>query len=260
MTDFDDRSGRDNRLLALVILIAIVVLVVLARVRFPGSESRPVAVAPGPLERLAARTTYDDLAAAVHTALQRVEPSLITVAIEPSSGKAIGGDASVPADLDQGRIGVRLGDDWAIVYVPRGFRVVRTGADDPLVVRDNDLVRDVAVISLPLRAGEDQLPVGSTDVTGFAYVCVVEPTPDGPTATPVFIGRIRTLIDQRWGDGVIVPGNASGLTPGALIFQLDGRFLGLVVAQPGGGNSIVPAGMLINVVSAVRTREPGGAR
>jgi hypothetical protein len=35
MADFDDRSGRDSRLLALVILIAVVVLVVLARFRFP---------------------------------------------------------------------------------------------------------------------------------------------------------------------------------------------------------------------------------
>src|SRR5678815_4170857 len=98
MADFDDRSGRDSRLLALVILIAVVVLVVLARFRFPQSDSGPAAVTPSPLERLAARATYDDLAAAVHTALQRVEPALVTVNIEPDSANVKGrGEAAAAA-------------------------------------------------------------------------------------------------------------------------------------------------------------------
>lgn len=263
MTDFDDRSGRDSRLLALVILIAVAVLVVLARFRFPQDENRPSAVTPGPLERLAARATYDDLAAAVHTALQRVEPALITVSLEPDpqapkSPSAVRPEA-VGAD-PRSRIAVRLSDDWAIVHMPRGFRPARTAPDDPLVVRELDPAKEIALVSLALREGEDQLSAGSVELTSFAYVCAVDPTPAGPTATPVFIGRVRSLLDARWGDNLIVPGAAAALTPGSLLFQLDGRFLGLVVGQPGGGVAVVPASALTATVAASRARVSGGTR
>jgi hypothetical protein len=260
VSDFDDRSGRDSRLLALVILIAVAVLVVLARFRFPQSEAHPAAVTPGPLERLAARNTYDDLAAAVHTALQRVESALITVGLEPDTPSA---KTPAPSRTDttgtelHSRIAVRLSNEWAIVHVPRGFRPVRRAPDDPLVLRENDPDKEVAVISLPLRDGEDQLSTGSAELTGFAYVCAVDPTPAGPTATPVFIGRVRTLLDARWGDNLVVPGGSAGLTPGSLLFQLDGRFLGLVVGQASGGIAVVPAGVLAATLTAARSRVGG---
>ena len=137
---------------------------------------------------------------------------------------------------------------------------MRRAPDDPLVLRENDPDKEVAVISLPLRDGEDQLSTGSAELTGFAYVCAVDPTPAGPTATPVFIGRVRTLLDARWGDNLIVPGSTAGLTPGSLLFQLDGRFLGLVVGQAGGGIAVVPAGVLAATLNAARGRASGGSR
>jgi hypothetical protein len=255
MADFDDRSGRDSRLLALVILIAVVVLVVLARFRFPQRESGPAAVTPGPLERLAARATYDDLAAAVHTALQRVEPALVTVSIEPDSASArTRGEA--PPD-NRSRLAVRLGDDWAIVHVPRGFHLANVG--ESFIAREGNQAREVAMFSGPLRSGEDQEPTGIAELAGFAYVCVVEPTPDGPTATPMFIGRVRTLFDERWNDSVLILGAEPGVAPGSLLFQLDGRFLGMAVSHPGGNSAIVPASVLHAAVVDARSRS-GGSR
>jgi hypothetical protein len=245
MADFDDRSGRDSRLLALVIVIAVVVLVVLARFRFPQNDARPAAVTPGPLERLAARATYDDLAAAVHTVLQRVEGALVMVPVE-------GGPEA------RQRIGVRLDAEWAVVHVPKGLRVVKRSPDDPLNVREIDPVRDIAIFSTPLQSDDQKLPSGTAELTGFAYVCVVEPTPDGPTATPMFIGRVRTLLDERWKDSVLVPGGSTELPAGGLVFQIDGRFLGLVIAQPAGGTAIVPSSLLSTVVTLARTRAGGG--
>lgn len=257
MADFDDRSGRDSRLLALVILIAVVVLVVLARFRFPQTDTGPVTVTPGPLERLAARATYDDLAAAVRTALQRVEPALITLGIEPEPGSGKTARAEVPpAGSDaRSRVAVRLGNDWAIVHVPRGFRLTSMG--DAFIVREGNPAREVVMVSGPLRSGEDQQPAGIAELEGFAYVCVVEPTPDGPTATPIFIGRVRTLFDERWNDSVLIPGGASAVAPGSLLFQLDGRFLGMAVGQPGGGVSMVPASLLGAAVTDARSRSGG---
>ena len=254
MADFDDRSGRDSRLLALVILIAVVVLVVLARFRFPQTDTGPVAVTPGPLERLAARATYDDLAAAVHTALQRVEPALITLNIEPEPGSAkTARGETPPAGSDaRSRVAVRLGNDWAIVHVPRGFRLSSTG--DSFKVREVNAAREVAMISGPLRSGEVQQPSGFAELAGFAYVCVVDPTPDGPTATPIFIGRVRTLFDERWNDSVLIPGGVSAVAPGSLLFQLDGRFLGIAVGHSGGDVAIVPASLLDAAVTDARSR------
>lgn len=257
MADFDDRSGRDSRLLALVILIAVVVLVVLARFRFPQRDTGPAAVTPGPLERLAARATYDDLAAAVHTALQRVEPALVTMSIEPdpASARTPRGETSPAGSDTRGRVAVRLGNDWAIVHVPRGFRLASTG--DSFMVRDVNAAREVVIVSGPLRSGEDQQPSGFAELAGFAYVCVVDPTPDGPTATPMFIGRVRTLFDERWNDSVLIPGGASTVTPGSLLFQLDGRFLGIAVGHSGGGIAIVPATLLGAAVTEARSRSGG---
>ena len=258
MADFDDRSGRDTRLLALVILIAIAVLVLLARFRFPPRESGPAPVTPGPLERLASRVTYDDLAAAVRTALQRVEPALITVNIEPDATSTKGrGEAPAAVVGNRHRVAVRMGDDWAIAQVPRGFHLVSPG--ESFTVREPNPAREIGMLSGPLRSGEDQQPLGFAELTpGFAYVCLVEPTPDGPTATPMFIGRVRTLFDERWNDRVAIPG-ASSVPPGALLFQLDGRFLGMAVGQPGGGTAVVPAALLSATVVDAR-RGSGGSR
>jgi len=257
MADFDDRSGRDTRLLALVILIAITVLVVLARFRFPQREAGPAAVPPGPFERLAARATYEDLAAAVHTALQRVEPALITVNIEPDSANVKGrGEAAAAAVGSHSRVAVRLGDDWAIVQVPRGFHLVTPG--ESFTIREPNPLREIAMLSGPLRSGEDQEPVGFAELAGFAYVCVVEPTPDGPTATPMFIGRTRSLFDERWNDSLLIPG-VSSVPAGALLFQLDGRFLGMAVGQPGGGTAVIPARLLSATVIDAK-RGSGGSR
>jgi hypothetical protein len=256
MADFDDRSGRDSRLLALVILIAVVVLVVLARFRFPQSDTGPAAVTPGPLERLAARATYDDLAAAVYTALQRVEPALVTLSIEPEpvNTRAARGDTAPAAFDARSRVAVRLGNDWGIVHVPRGFRL--GSMSDGFTVREVNAAREVAIISGPLRSGEDQRPAGFAELAGFVYVCVVQPTPDGPTATPMFLGRVRTLFDERWNDSVLIPGGASTVAPGSLLFQLDGRFLGIAVGHSD-GIAIVPASLLDAAVTDARSRSGG---
>jgi hypothetical protein len=257
MADFDDRSGRDSRLLALVILIAVVVLVVLARFRFPQTDTGPAAVTPGPLERLAARATYDDLAAAVRTALQRVEPALITLAIEPdpAGARTARGEAPPTTSDVRSRVAVRLGHDWAIVHVPRGFHLASTG--ESFTVREVNAAREVVMVSGPLRSGENQQPTGVAELAGFAYVCVIDPTPDGPTATPMFIGRVRTVFDERWNDRVLIPGGASTVAPGSLLFQLDGRFLGIAVGHPDGGTAIVPASLLEAAVTDARSRSGG---
>lgn len=266
MAELDDRSGRDSRLLALVILIALAVLVVLARFKFPGADSRPAAVSPGPLERLAARATYDDLAGAVHTALQRVEPALMVVILEhdADAGKALpaSGGEIIPSSSPERRrvVGIRLRGDWVIAYAPRAFRVAAATLGDQFAVKGADPAKDVTVIAPVAGEGGNQSPSVVDEFAGFAYVCVVEPTGDGPTSTPMFIGRVRSVPDERWGGNVLVPGGSATIPLGALVFQLDGRFVGMSTAGPDGSRALVPAGLLELALSAVGGRAPGDSR
>jgi len=253
MAYLDDRSGRDGRLLGLIIIIAIVVLVVLARFRFPATDSHSAPVTPGPLERLAARATFEDLAAAVQTTLQRVEPALMMIAIEPNA------PGQKPGISDRSMIAaVRVSDDWAVAQLPSGFHVVKATPEDPLVIRESDTVKDIAIVSRPLGPGEDHLPAGTADLSGFTYVCVVEASLVGPTASPMFVGKIRTLLDDRWASTVMAPAGSAALPAGAAIFQIDGRFIGIAMPGQTGGTAVVPAALLESAVTAARQRSPGG--
>jgi hypothetical protein len=82
------------------------------------------------------------------------------------------------------------------------------------------------------------------DFAGYAYVAVVELAKGGPTATPMFIGRVDAQSDERWPGDLLVPGGSVTLPVGSFVFQLDGRFVGLVVSVPNGPPAIAPAALL----------------
>ena len=82
MAESETRVSRDTRLLILVIADAVVVLFVLAQFRFPEADVRLSTVTPAGLDRLAAQSNYNDLASAVRTTLQGVEPSLVVLDLD----------------------------------------------------------------------------------------------------------------------------------------------------------------------------------
>ena len=80
------RPGRETRLLLLTLGVSVVMLLVLARFRFP--EERGVPTLPerppaAPLERLAARATYDELASIVGELERRIAPALVVLQLNP---------------------------------------------------------------------------------------------------------------------------------------------------------------------------------
>jgi len=258
MADSDNSSSRDTRLLALVILIALVVLFVLARFRFPATETRPVVVAPGPLERLAARATYDDLAAVIQTFLQRATTSIVVTELEADTAAGAPPRNLPPGAPPPDRLlvsGVRLKGDLAVVSVPAGYRVLPVR--DVIAVHLADAKRGVAVVVAPATGAPERPAIGAEDFGGFVYVAVVEPTPTGLTAEPVFIGRIDRIQDDRWG-GLLAPGGSAKLSPGALVFSLDGRFLGIVTTLPKGATGVIPAARLEAFVESVAGGSPAG--
>jgi hypothetical protein len=88
----------------------------------------------------------------------------------------------------------------------------------------------------------------------MSYVAAIEAAGGGPTARPVFIGRVETL-EGNWGAPVHILPPGGDVAPGALIFALDGRFVGL--ATPfGSGLVLVPHAALETLVAG----PPGAGR
>jgi hypothetical protein len=248
MAESETRVGRDTRLLVLVIAVAVVVLFVLAQFRFPEAEVSLSTVAPAGLDRLAAQSNYGDLALAVQTTLKSVEPSLLVFNLEgvPDGSK----------EPEQRRaLAIRLRDGLAIGPLPAGFKIT-----DASRIR-LDPARGLLITPLtPDNTPARPASLMGGDFAGYAYVAVVEPAKGGPTATPMFIGRVDAQSDPRWVGELLVPGGSATLPLGSFVFLLDGRFVGMVVNVPDGVPAIAPAALLTAWLESIGGSGTEGAR
>lgn len=216
------RLSRETRLLLIVITLSAVVLFALSRFRFPEPSRGETAASPALLERMAARATYDELAAIIADLSQRVAPFVSVLRVETG-----GQQRFVPA--------VRVRPDLALAHVPgdsRVLAVVGTTGSTPEVV-GYDAERELVLIRVdadPARV----VPLSSAPPASSAprYVVAVEGTRGGPTLRPVFLGRTDPLQDERYGD-LLVLGGLLQASPGSLIFELDGSFVGLCILEEG---------------------------
>lgn len=239
----DESRGRETRLLLLVVAIALGLLFVLARVRFPSAELNVATpAAAGPLQRLAARTAFDDLGSTIAELVDRLAPALVIVQLEPvppaSSGKNAPVAPSAPPRL---AAAIRVRADLACLYMPSGYRVAMGDTAFASVAPvATDATRDLALVRVAAYDPGTTLPVMADAFPGFAYVAAIEAARGGPTAKPVFIGRVDPVADPHWQTGPLVIGGDSPLAAGTLLFALDGRFVG--IAWPAGeAVTIVPA-------------------
>jgi hypothetical protein len=254
MNGSSERTGRDGRLLALVIVVSLAVLLVLAKFRFPlaaGVTTAPPA--PGPLERLTARSTYDDLAATIANLVQRLTPNVAVVqlGLVPPEEKPGGKKGATPEPIlaapPRLAAAIRVGQqDLAVTYLPPGYHVTGgQGLAAPLDVLAADPIRAIAVVrATSVFESSSGTAGGLADFQGFSYVAVLEATSGGLSAAPVFVGRVDPTLDSAWSTPIRVVGGSPTLPPGALVFALDLRFIGLVVPTPNGARALVPAAAL----------------
>lgn len=236
----DESTGRETRLLLLVVAIALGLLFVLARVRFPAAELNVATpAAAGPLQRLAARTAFDDLGSTIGELVERLAPALVIVQLEPVPPS--GRNAPAPTAPPRLAAAIRVRADLACLYVPPGYRVATGDATlTPVAPVAIDETRDLALVRVAAYDPATTLPVMADSFAGFGYVAAIEAARGGPTAKPVFIGRVDPAADPRWQSGPLVIGGDPPVGPGALIFALDGRFVG--ISWPAGDTiAIVPA-------------------
>ena len=257
-----ERTGRDARLLALVIVVSLAVLLLLAQFRFPVTAGgTPAPPPPGPLERLAARSTYDDLAATVANLVQRVTSSVVILQLNllPPEEKP-SGKKSAPAPeplLGPPRLiaAIRVGQDLAVTYLPPGYQVTGgQGLSGPVQVVASDPARGIAIVR---AASVFDITSGTanalSEFQGFSYVAAVEAAPGGLSAAPVFVGRVDPTNDTAWPTPMRVLGGSPTLPVGALVFTLDQRFIGLALPATNGGRMLVPASALETAVLTLTT-------
>jgi hypothetical protein len=241
--------SRETRLLFLTIVIAVGVLVVLARYRFPPEQVRgepPVQ----PLERLATRSTFDELAATVERLDRRIAPSLVVLRVLPAA-------APEPRTLRQ-ILERRPAAASTLAYLPAvrvrpDLVLARVGPADTVqgivghdeaapVVIAVDGIRRLALVRVPPPAVSVTGLWASGDVsTAPRYAATVEGSSGGAVLRPVFLGRAGPVADARWDAPLVALSSAPVAAEGALLFAFEGPFIGLVVSESGGFTIVPPA-------------------
>lgn len=219
------RTGisRETRMLLIVITLSVVVLVVLSRFRFPErGDDTPAVASSLPLERLAARATYDELASIIAELGRRVGPHVTVMRVERN-----GEQRFVPA--------LRIRPDLLLAHVSGESRILEfIDLDVPVDIAGFDADRELVLLRVPADpARVARLDTSAQSASRPRYVASVEGTPGGPALRPLFLGRTDRVPDDRYIEGLLVLGGVLVASPGSLIFGLDGAFIGMSVTDSG---------------------------
>jgi len=242
--------GRETRLLLLVIAVAVGMLLVLAQFQYPSPDRTVASPLVGPIERLAARATFEELALIMADLSSRVQPAMTVLTLERIPPTPPRRGAAPPAPTEQRIVtALRVDATSAVAHLPPGFRVVQpAGAEIATVDPERGLVL-VRVADAPFT---DMGPIAQ-GIGGPGYVAVFDGARGGPAVRPVFLGRVDSFEDARWTHPVLSVGGDPHLGAGALVYTLDGRLVGMTIPDgPGVAIARVPA--LLAAVEALRLR------
>ena len=237
------RLSRETRLLLIVITLSAAVLFALSRFRFPNQETSAAGAAtPMPLERLAARATYDELATIIAELGKRVTPSVMVAHVDTD-----GMQQFVPA--------LRVRPDLLLAHLGPTARVLSfVGSSQPVQVAAYDEGRRLALFRVtPDPARVVNLRSAASAAQAPRYVAAVEGTRGGPALRPVFLGRTDPVSDPRYEQGLFVLGGVLQASAGSLIFGLDGAFVGICVLEQGYAAGIPGAALDAAIELMLRT-------
>lgn len=243
--------GRETRLLLLVIAVAVGMLLVLAQFQYPSPDRAVTSPLPGPIERLAARATFEELALIMADLSSRVQPAMTVLTLEkipPPPPRRGAPPSPAPTEL---RIvtALRVDGSSAVAHLPEGFRVVQPEDAEPA---KSDPERGLVLVRVPDAPFTGMGPVAQ-GIGGPGYVAVFEGSRGGPAVRPVFIGRVDSFDDALWTQPILSVGGDPQLGAGAFIYTLDGRLVGMTIPDgPGVAIARVPA--LLAAVEALRLR------
>lgn len=231
---------RETRLLVVTIVLSVSVLLALARLRFPGAEPPARLSLPArPLQPFADRAVFDDLGAAVARVGALVRPALRVVTLE--EGEAVAGTT-----LAEWLAAPRRPVSHAVAIHVGGGRFVALQAPAAHIATSPELTlvgRDPLRALVVLTGAPGAATLTSSRPSLPAFVVVAEATAAGVSVRPWFGSSAEGLRDPRWSDPVI-PLGAGAPAPGALVFSLEGAFVG-GIAEGVEGRVLVSADALL---------------
>ena len=226
--------SRDTRQLLAIVLIALAVLWVFARIRFPNRAptANPV---PPVLAQLAPASAFDNIVGAMAQLEPRVRTAIVALEVEHRTATR----ASMPA--------YRFRDDLALVLTEGD-----AGGEslEPTVVGAGRLARDRAsaltVVRVPGSSPAPAVWTPQRPPSAPRFLVAATASARGTSLRPVFVGSLREALSPIW-PGVIwnLPPE-TGLAAGTLMFTVDGAFAGLVVTHDG-HFALVPARSVIEM-------------
>lgn len=243
-------GSRETRLLVTTLAISAGMLLVLAWFRFPparvATPEAPVAPA-APLERLAARATYVELARILAGLERLIAPRVVALraGAEPAGGRDAA-TADVPA--------IRIGSDRAMALVGSD-RAANGFETSPQVegIIALDAPRGLALVKVVPDATPTPELTAEDALAAPGYAASIDVGPHGPGIRPFYYGRVDRETDARWGQPVLRFSALQHTPPaGAAIFLLDGRFVGLG-APDERGFVVIPADALRDAVDRLET-------
>jgi len=232
------RVSRESRLLLITVAVCAVVLLALARLRFPAAPA--VHTTAPPLERLAARASYDALAADIQRVEPMIAPNFLVLRLAPQlrPGPHAIRDVLARPDSPSGVrhvAALRISADTALALIEEDARIDgivggtdRTGAEVVAI----DRVRRIALVRVPAAPVRELSQLPLTSLQAPVYIVVVEGTQAGATLRPVFLGRGDRFGSSRW-PRPLLPLGGIAVAPGALLFTLAGEFIGTAVMENG---------------------------
>lgn len=205
--------SRETRLLLTAAALALAVLWLLARLRFPDSPAAPNPVAPL-LTQLTPRTAFEDLAAVIANTHGSLAPRLEgfdkSLALALGDGRAV---AWLAAPVPSDGAGLIAFETWS------GLAVVRSGVSEPPPVwMPADLSRPRYLIAAERAGGQLAL-------------------------RPVYVGALQPSASPVVDDLVWAIPSTTDVAPGTFLFTVDEQLAGMVL-RDGNGLAIVPGSAL----------------
>jgi hypothetical protein len=237
------RLSRETRHLLMAATIALVLLWVLARIRFP---ERPITPNPIPplITQLSGRPGYADLASEVARAQSRLSGSLVQIP-----------RAAFPRD---GGIALRLRGESAIALMSDAERAA---ADDPssLVAVD----RPTGLTVLRVQAGSPVLGPAPwapdrLDVPRYFLAAVSASDSAGVALRPVYVGSLQPSMSPAWSGPIWRIPPSTEVVAGTWLFTGEGELAGLVTTDAGAA-AIVPGEILLSDAQRLVERRDAAA-
>lgn len=222
------RLSRETRHLLMAATIALVVLWVLARVRFPDRPVTPNAISPL-MSQLSGRLGYSDLALEIARAQSRLSGVLVSVPYASAPGESavalrLTGDAAVVLLTEARRLSL---DRHAIMASdrPTGLAILRVPAGSPALA--------------PAPWAPDRL-----EAPRYLLAATVAPDRAGVALRPVFVGTLQPVSSPAWSGPVWRVPPSIDVVAGAWLFNAEGELAGLVI-DDGGAKTVVPGETVI---------------